>query len=198
MVYGVAVADPRGRIERDLARLTRAEGSLRADVDRLSSDRDLWALREETSRLESASVWLPLGAASVLSPLGAHFVVGLFLSLLAQSSLFVRAFDVWIGASIGFVGLAHATVLYQSVKLARLLRVTADAEVAEVARRHGWRTLGWATLYACLPGAIAWLLPVLFAFVTGVALLPLFFGRAGRVVALERLHLGLGPPDGAG
>lgn len=187
--YGLFTADPRGRLERDLSRLMSTSESLRADVERLSTDHDVRALRDEAASLEKGSVLLFVGAIGLLAPLTLHFFAWLTIGMLVHSNELLASYDLWIMASLVLVGMAHGSLFYRTVRLSELMAKTPDEELGDMARTFGWRTLGWTTLYSCFPGAIFWLVPVVIAFVTGALVIPFLFGRAGRIVALERAHL---------
>jgi hypothetical protein len=194
VAYGLVAADPFHRAARDLSRLTEASGDLRREVDRLTSDRDLWTLRETAASLERQSTFLPTAAVSMLAPLTLHFFVALVLSLVDHGRIIER-FDYWIMASIVLVGASHLSLLYRASGLAVVLANTNDSEVDAAARSYGWKTVGWTTLYACLPGAIIWLIPVIVSFLTGALIIPALFARIGRLVTTERARIGLPPVD---
>jgi hypothetical protein len=194
VVYGVWIADPAGALEREQDRFCRAEGPLREEVDRLSSDRDVWRLREEVARLERASVFFPLAAAGLLGPITSHFFVGLLVSVVAGGSHYVRAFDFWILASLVLVGLSHVALVFRTRGLARALASVPDADLTRETSRFAWRTVLWTTLWACVPGILLWGIPVVLSLATGALLIPMAFGRAAQVVRLERARLGLPSP----
>jgi hypothetical protein len=163
-------------------------------VDRLSSDRDVWRLREEVARLERASVFFPLAAAGLLGPITSHFFVGLLVSVVAGGSHYVRAFDFWILASLVLVGLSHVALVFRTRGLARALASVPDADLTRETSRFAWRTVLWTTLWACVPGILLWGIPVVLSLATGALLIPMAFGRAAQVVRLERARLGLPSP----
>ncbi len=194
VAYGLVAGDPFRRAAHDLARLTEASGDLRREVDRLTSDRDLWGLREQAASLERKSLFLPTAAVSMVAPLTFHFFVALILSLVDHGRVIER-FDYWIMASIVLVGASHLSLLYRTSGLVVMVGNTRDSEVEAAAKTYGWKTVGWTTLYACLPGAIIWLIPVIVSFLTGALILPALFARIGRLATTERARIGLPPVE---
>ena len=186
-VWVALVLDLGGLVRKQVEAFLRLGGELRSDVERLESGHDVSLLREAAQRDEKAGVFWPLAAALVLSPLSLHFLVGLLVAACTDSTLsYLRYFDAWIAGSAVLVGIAHVSLVYRASKLADALAKADLGDMNEEGRSYGWKSLGWAVLYSCLPGAIAWLVPVALSALTGALIVPLAFSLATRVAHRER------------
>lgn len=156
---------------------------------RLENDSVRWAAARIVHASEKQSLALPMAGISLLAPLSLHLVVWCVLGDGdIGSRRWLSGFDWWICASLLLVGIAHVVLAGLCVRFAGKV---ADASLASLSRKSpmsGWAVLGWTVLAACVPGVIAFAIPVAIVFVTGV-FIPLMFAFMHRRAIEERRAL---------
>ena len=84
------------------------------------------------------------------------------------------------------VGIAHLVLAYQCGRFAGALADTPLRELSREAPGKGWGALGYTVVAACLPGILAFAIPVLLVAVTGLLFVPWMFGHMYRRALQER------------
>jgi hypothetical protein len=156
------------------------------------------AVHRRIDRWQTAALALPMVGCSLAAPLTLHFLFVLACAAVQgpwQESGFsfadVRSFDDWIAISALVVGHAHLVLACHAVLSARSLRrLPADAPPSEWA---GWRALMWTVVASAVPGIVAYLIPPVLTFFTGLVFIPLMYGAARRTFARERAELARDP-----
>jgi hypothetical protein len=172
------------------------ERRIRASFDR-SSDELARCARLEANGLrraaiavagrnERASIALSMAGFALLAPLSAHYAVWALFRLSNGSAPAMRDFDVWIHMSLLLVGIAHVVLAGLCVWFASKVARSPLELLGEKSPVSGWAALGWTVLAACVPGAIAFLVPPVFVLATGAAFVPALFGFAYRRALRER------------
>jgi hypothetical protein len=177
---------PSGDLHRDLARLE-ALGQTRAPgrpgpghaAPGLSE-----VLAARTSRLEAASLALPLTAVALLTPLTAHLPF-------AFGTNGLSGIDLWCRASAVIVGHAHLVLAGLFVRHA--IRIRRASEPLEL-RTAGWRILALTVAAAAVPGIVLFGLPPILTAVTGAVFIPYAAALAVDRAIAEREQLSLAVP----
>jgi hypothetical protein len=133
------------------------------------------------SRLETASVALPMMAISFLAPLTIHYLVGRLLGLFQPGR-----YDGWIEMSAVIVGHAHVGLAVSCLLFARRARRLDVGALAERANTDWLVALGVATLCGVIPGVLLIAVPPVLVLVTGLAFVPAMFAVMRRRIGSER------------
>ncbi|WP_437686143.1 hypothetical protein [Sorangium sp. So ce176] len=171
-----------GRLRRALSREIERSGDVHADRARLEASAPEARVRCMIDAEERRSVALPLAGFAVLAPLTLHLVVYCLVSgwSLPWSAL-LEGFDGWVCLSLAIVGHVHVIVAYLAFRYARALHEAPTRVLADDPPPGALRALGYATLAACIPGLIFFVIPPILVAVTGAFVVPAF------VLARERL-----------
>ena len=163
----------------------RIKRDLHTEIAHMEQPLPIEAVRARATRLERASVSLPLVVAALLGPLTLHALVYVVLGGNSRAR-----FDGWMLLSLAIVGHAHVALAWMGHRYATRMR---DADSVDV--RHGWANEAWRVygrtlLVAAIPGAILLFIPPILTAVTGAfIILPAFYAMARQVVT-ERALLG--------
>jgi hypothetical protein len=165
-------------------------GDALVQVARLESDSVPAAARRLAGANEKRSVALPMAGIALLAPLTIHLAVWSLTHADQLDERWLGGFDWWIGVSLMLVGIAHVTLAILCYVFAKRVSQASVVSLSHSSPLSGWRALGWTVLASCLPGLIAFAIPVLAVFVTGLLFIPWMF-RSMRVrVVEERRALG--------
>jgi hypothetical protein len=157
---------------------------------RLESDTVRRAAAHLAGSGEKASVALPMAGISLLAPLGIHLGIwSLTQGTELGGSRWLEGFDWWIGVSLMLVGVAHATLAILCCVFAGKVSRASLVFLKSKSPMSGWGVLGWTVLASCLPGLIAFAIPVVVVLVTGLLFIPWMFGSMHRTVVDERIAL---------
>lgn len=163
----------------ELAKLARLEeGSVRSAAVRVAASG------------EKLSIGLPMAGISLLAPLSIHLLVwcaGGDWEL--GSERWLRGFDWWIAASLLLVGIAHVVLALLCARFAQRVGDTPLQLLSAKSPMSGWAVLGWTIVASCIPGLIAFAIPVVVVLITGVAFVPLMFRFMYRRALAERTAL---------
>lgn len=182
------------RFERRVRAAFDGSGDELSRLARLESD----AVRRAAVRLagegERRSIALPMVGISLLGPLAMHLVVWCVVGGAASggarpSGWLLDSFDWWIAASLLLVGVAHVVLACLCVGFARKVERASLAELEAGSFASGWRVLGWTVLASLVPGVIAFLIPPVVVFFTGVLFIPWMFSSMHRRALTERRAL---------
>lgn len=192
--YVVARAVAASRFERRVRAAFDGSGDELSRLARLESG----AVRSAAVRLagegERRSIALPMVGISLLAPLAMHLVVCCVVGGAASSGVrpvgwLLGSFDWWIAASLVLVGVAHVVLACLCVVFARDVERASLAQLEAGSPASGWRVLGWTVLASLVPGVIAFLIPPVVTFLTGVLFIPWMFSSMHRRASSERRAL---------
>jgi hypothetical protein len=160
------------------------------DLAQLEAGDPLRNMRALASRLEFASVALPLAALSLGAPLTIHWFVSQLLGGLGTSGPSPRDFGQWIGLSAILVGHAHLALALMTVLFARSLRTCETINLRSWASRRWIGALVCAVGVGAVPGVVNLAIPPILVGVTGLVFIPAMYALTARRVERERLALG--------
>lgn len=190
LVYVIARIVAPHTFERRVWASLGSAGDELARLARIENDSVRRAAAELAGSGEKRSIALPMIGVGLLAPLSIHLVVwSLGLNDGLDTHGWLQGFDVWIGASLLLVGIAHIVLAYQCGRFAGALADTPLRELSRETPAKGWGALGYTILAACLPGIVAFAIPVLLVAVTGLLFVPWMFGHMYRRVLQEREDL---------
>jgi hypothetical protein len=157
---------------------------VRTDVERLSRAGPARLLADVAQRMETCSVWMPLGGCALVAPLSLH----LFVAALAfpDARPLTSEFDLWIVLSVVLTIPAHATLAALALRFARRLRGWRPG--TGVAVPSAWAPLLWTILAGCVPGIVLYLVPPILVAVTGL-FVPIAFAGVRAMTLGERAAL---------
>lgn len=144
---------------------------------------------ELASRHERWGIAAPMAGISLLAPLTMHLVLYWLPMRAPGSDRWLASFDVWIQASLILVGIAHVTLALLCVRFGRLVAEARTSVLASKIPVGAWTALGYTILASCIPGLIAFALPVAITAVTGLVFIPPMFVFMYRRATRERQAL---------
>jgi hypothetical protein len=172
-----------------LTALPKLTGNPAADLAALDLRANAPRLRNAITRLELASIVLPLIAWSLLAPLAIHYFVGTLLYAATGSLLKPTDFDQWIRLSAVIVGLPHLVLAVCSVFYGRKLRRCNEEGISSLGHGDAFKALGLTVLSSLFPGFALLAIPTVFVFITGVVFVPAVFRTMRNRIIEERLAL---------
>jgi hypothetical protein len=182
---GAAVAYAVGRVVghvllgRALARAAAvpATGDAARDLAAIETGTPARVVELGASRLETASVALPMMAASFLLPLTLHYAVARLFGWYRTAD-----YDQWILFSVIIVGHAHLALAICCWLFARRARTITAQELVGRGNRDWFVALSAVTLCGAVPGIVLVAIPPVLVFVTGLAFIPaMFLFMRGRI-----------------
>lgn len=179
VAYYFARLAARLHVRRVFARGITRSGDAAADLSRLETDGPWPVLKRRVSRLEYASVLMPMLGVSLLAPLTLHLPVGVAMGDFSN-------FGGWICTSAAIVGHAHLTLCVCCFFYARRLHRGAEADLLTRRSRDWVIALGFTVLTASVPGIILLGAPPAITAVTGLVFIPLLFNTMRARVIEER------------
>jgi len=162
-------------------------GAPHAPVSAAATTTRFSPMSRRLARLERPALLLPLVGMTLLLPLTAHLLAAATFLALPRLNFGGLVFDFskWIAMSAVLVGHAH---LLLAARGARLITKLLRGERVEVVR-WSLRSVGWATLLACVPGGVLIGIPPFLVAVTGVVVVPPIWLAAAAIHNDERARL---------
>ncbi len=161
----------------------RRTGDVHGDLARLEQEDPGAEARRVATRLERASIGLPMVAMALLAPLTLHYGVYALFDKHAD-------FDGWVAMSLVIVGHAHLVLAALYWRFADKASRQSVEEIALAGTRPGWRVLGITVGLSAVPGALLLLIPPVLTAATGVLFNPLLFHWMVSKLVAERRVLG--------
>jgi hypothetical protein len=178
--FPVFYAIARRRMNQLVRRQFAQTGDVFADVARFERSEPLQMVIQRAQRLERFSLIMPMVAASLLTPLSLHLLVG---TTLFSSAEF---FNSWVLVSLILVGHAHLTlIIFSIIHVVRLQR-DLDHDTLITGASSGLRALLWTVAASTIPGAALICVPPILVGFTGILFVPWMFQWAAYRAQWER------------